>query len=665
MRVFADHFEDFPVGALRFDYTAVGEYHCLDFPSAPGGWVETTNHTSWGRLGNWQIVEDGGRKVMQQARLRDQGLPMLAAGDARWRDYEVRAQVRLLSRKTEAGVMARYANNRTHYSVRLDGDGRVRLLRRRHEDKAVLAEARWKPDFARYHEIRLAFAGASIRASLDGNILFEVVDHTLSAGRVGLLATGPARFGSVEVHTAKAEAVRVNDEARAAEADLEVARALYPRPALWRVIETPAFGTGRHIRFGELDGDGRLEMVLAQHTEVLNGGDFPFLSCLTALDLDGKVLWQWGEPNRSHGVIPADLPVQIHDIDGDGAAEVVCCRNFEIAVLDGKTGQPKCAAPTPEPGKMATWLPEDDLFRIPGDSICFADLRGLGARRDLLIKDRYSNLWAYDDHLNPLWTFHGNTGHFPAVADLDGDGRDEVMIGYTLVDHDGSLLWRIEVPDHQDAIAIAPLGQHNEEPRIALACGEGGTVVCDLRGEVLWRDHTGHVQRLTVARVRDDVPGLQIVTKTFWGNPDIICLYDAKGRMLETMELAGGGAVLSPVNWRGDGLELLLTSGSLRLGGMLDGRLRSVVGFPDDGHPTLCAEALDLTGDPRDEIVLWDLDRIWIYTQDQVRDRNVAPTEGNTAPPPGPTYRPRRQPHYNMSNYRAEVSVPDWEESET
>jgi hypothetical protein len=644
MRVLTDCFNQFPVGALRFDYTAVGEYHCLDFPAFPAGWRETTNHTSWGRLGNWQVVHDNGRKVMQQARLRQQGLPMLVAGDVRWRDYELRAQVRLLSRKTEAGVMVRYTNNRTHYSLRLEGDGRVRLMRRRHDEKAVLAEAKWQPDFDRYHEIRIALSGRSIQVSLDGVRVFELDDHALESGGIGLLASGPARFGLVEVDVPEGEAARLHREASRSEADLEAARAGYPAPVLWRTIETPGYGTGRHIRFGDLDGDGGLELVLAQYTEVLNGGDFPFLSCLTAIDLDGRLLWQWGEPNRAHGIIPADLPVQIHDLDGDGAAEVVCCRNFEITVLDGRTGELKYSAPTPEPGKMATWLPEDDLFRIPGDSICFADLRGLGARRDLLVKDRYSNVWAYDDRLNRLWHFHGNTGHFPAVADLDGDGRDEVMIGYTLVDHDGTVLWRIDVADHQDAIAIAPLDPSTDEPRIALACGEGGTVVCDTHGKIIWRDHTGHVQRLTVARVREDVPGLQVVTKTFWGNPDIICLYDARGRMLESIELAGGGAVLSPVNWRGDGTELLLTSGSLRLGGLLDGRLRPVVMFPDDGHPTLCAEALDITGDPRDEIVLWDLDRIWIYT----------PGGG---PPAGPVCRPRRQPHYNMSDYRAGISI--------
>ncbi|MFB3882247.1 MAG: hypothetical protein ACE149_13350 [Armatimonadota bacterium] len=653
MKVFSDRFSQFPVGPLRFDYAAVGEYHCLDFPPLPGGWKETTNHTSWGRLGNWQVVEDDGRKVMQQARLRREGLPMLAAGDPRWRDCELSAELRLLSPKSEAGVMVRYANNRTHYSLRLDGAGRLRLVRRRHDDKTVLAETKWQPDFDRYHELRVAVTGPRIEASLDGKLVFAVEDDHLPAGGIGLLATGPARFASAEVHMAEDEAARLQCKADAAEKELAAARSHYPAPVLWRMIETPNFGTGRHLRFGDLDGDGRLELVLAQYTEVLNGGDFPFLSCLTAVNLDGKVLWQWGEPNRAHGIIPADLAFQIHDLDGDGAAEVICCRNFEIVVLDGRTGETKHRAPTPEPGKMATWLPEDDLFRIPGDSLCFADLRGAGARRDVLVKDRYSNVWAYDDRLSPLWHFHGNTGHFPAVADLDGDGRDEVMIGYTLVDHNGTVLWRLDVADHQDAIAIAPLDaeavgrglrEARENLRIALACGEGGTVVCDTQGKIIWRDHTGHVQRLTAARVRDDIPGLQIVTKTFWGNPDIICLYDSGGRMLESIELAGGGAVLSPVNWRGDGLDLLLTSGSLRLGGLLDGRLRPVVIFPDDGHPTLCAEALDLTGDPRDEIVLWDLDRIWIYTQ------------GDLAPD-GPVRRPHRQPHYNMSDYRAEISL--------
>jgi rhamnogalacturonan endolyase len=58
---------------------------------------------------------------------------------------------------------------------------------------------------------------------------------------------------------------------------------------------------------------------------------------------------------------------------------------------------------------------------------------------------------------------------------------------------------------------------------------------------------------------------------------------------------------------------------------------------------------LDLTGDPRDEIVLWDQDNVWIYTQDR--------------PPPSPrVYAPVRNPRYNDSNYRANISLPAWKE---
>ena len=72
-----------------------------------------------------------------------------------------------------------------------------------------------------------------------------------------------------------------------------------------------------------------------------------------------------------------------------------------------------------------------------------------------------------------------------------------------------------------------------------------------------------------------------------------------------------------PVNWRGDGQEFVLLSGNAKEGGMIDGHLRRVVMFPDDGHPDLAANVLDLTGDQRDEIVLWDQERVWIYTQDR------------------------------------------------
>jgi hypothetical protein len=100
------------------------------------------------------------------------------------------------------------------------------------------------------------------------------------------------------------------------------------------------------------------------------------------------------------------------------------------------------------------------------------------------------------------------------------------------------------------------------------------------------------------------------------------------------------------VNWDGSGTDLILLNGNAANGGLIDGDGDQVVLFPDDGHPDLCAEVLDVSGDNRDEIVLWDRKSLWIYTQ----DREQTKTEKG--------YKPLKYPLYNASNYRGEYSFP-------
>ena len=92
-----------------------------------------------------------------------------------------------------------------------------------------------------------------------------------------------------------------------------------------------------------------------------------------------------------------------------------------------------------------------------------------------------------------------------------------------------------------------------------------------------------------------------------------------------------------------------MLSGNTREGGMIDGQLRRVVMFPEDGHPDLAYYIADVTGDRRDEVILWDQERVWIYTQDR-------PFTGKRI------YAPVRNPHYNESNYLTMVSLPGWVE---
>jgi rhamnogalacturonan endolyase len=367
------------------------------------------------------------------------------------------------------------------------------------------------------------------------------------------------------------------------------------------------------------------------------------------VNLEGSVLWQSGRADPRNGLLTNDSPFQINDIEGDGRNDVVLIRDFKLQVLDGRTGKVKrwvWMPPMPADAKVRPYE------TYSGDSIAFANLTGgkKGERRDLLLKDRYRHVWAYSRDLKPLWTIEEETGHFPFPLDIDGDGRDELFIGHGMYDHNGKRLWSHdgELKDHVDAVAVGNFTDDPKAPpRIYWSSSDESFLMLDLSGKILKHERVGHTQTAAVAKFRNDVPGLQYFTVNFWRNPGITTLFDAQGNVLAQGEPIHSGSPTLPVNWRGDGAELLLLSGSVKEGGLIDGQLRRVVNFPEDGHPELTAAVLDLTGDPRDEIVLWDQSSVWIYTQDG-------------PPPAGKVYAPIRNALYNDSNYRATVSLPRW-----
>ena len=116
---------------------------------------------------------------------------------------------------------------------------------------------------------------------------------------------------------------------------------------------------------------------------------------------------------------------------------------------------------------------------------------------------------------------------------------------------------------------------------------------------------------------------------------------DDTGHIRISGKLAGFLAAVAGHD-RGDGQDFILLNADIERRGMIDGNGIQVVRFPDDGHPTMCAEAVNLYGDARDEIVTWDYDSMYIYTQDDAPKDDV--------------YTPFKYPDYNASNYRGEYS---------
>jgi hypothetical protein len=460
-------------------------------------------------------------------------------------------------------------------------------------------------------------------------------DSTYANGKIGLMADVPTRYHLVEVKTSPAELNRIKlsreDNAR----ELNKIRASVPRMKVWKKINTPDFGGGRCVRFGDLNNDGQTDILIGQ---VVNHGPQDAnseLSCMTAMTFDGSILWQTGTPDPWKTYLTSDVAFQIHDLDNDGKNEVVYCMNREIIVADGSTGKIKYKKATPE--------------NILGDCLYFCDLRGTGYDRDIIIKDRYHQVWALDDQLNILWHKKLNTGHYPYAYDIDHDGKDELLIGYSMLDDDGTTMWSHDdsLDEHADGVAVIKYPE-NADPVILCAASDEGMLFANARGDILKHHRIGHAQNPVVANFRDDLPGLETISINFWGNQGIIHFYDANGKIYHDFEPNQYGSMLLPLNWTGKSEEFFVHNANVDEGGIFDGWGRKVLEFPDDGHPDMCNAVLNLTGDSRDEIVVWDPSSIWIYTQ-----------ENN--PLQGKIYKPVRNKLYNSSNYQTSVSLPAWD----
>jgi hypothetical protein len=231
---------------------------------------------------------------------------------------------------------------------------------------------------------------------------------------------------------------------------------------------------------------------------------------------------------------------------------------------------------------------------------------------------------------------------------VDGDGKDEVALGYSLFDHEGTRLWSLDdsLQDHADGVAIVRL-REGAQPVFLCAASDEGMLLADLHGNLLKHHYLGHVQSPGIADFRPDLPGLETVSINYWANQGIIHFFDAQGDLYHDFEPCQHGSMCLPVNWTGRPGEYFVLSANAEEGGLFDGWGRRVAEFPADGHPDMCHAVLDLTGDCRDEIVVWDPYEMWVYTQDD-------------NPRPGRLYKPVRNPLYNSSNYQATLSLPGW-----
>lgn len=366
----------------------------------------------------------------------------------------------------------------------------------------------------------------------------------------------------------------------------------------WKTIPLdPDYG-GQWVVAADLDADGRVEFVACENH---NTGDVHYTSTAAAHDLDGDVLWRWGDPGIGRKPWHHDVACQIHDWNGDGKPEVVLATRGAIIELDGRTGQEKRRIQIPD---EAT------------DCIAFADLAGRGRPTDILVKDRYRNIYAYNDSGTLLWHVVNPggylTAHQPRPIDLDGDGRDEVAAGCSMLNADGSVRWTFKSArtnlgrGHLDCLRLVRRGGRPEDVRLILTlCGANGIAMVDGNGTAIWERTGSHFESVDLGRVVADRPGPQILVDIDHqpSGKGPLWLMDADGVLLGRINTryARHHHVL---DWTGDGLDEMVNADSGAIYDNKGQRIATLVGPPAENAGERSLLVGDFTSDGVPDVAL-------------------------------------------------------------
>ena len=181
----------------------------------------------------------------------------------------------------------------------------------------------------------------------------------------------------------------------------------------WSKQVLPPNSSSTSPAIADLDGDGSLEIVLFAAQEFNNNGLRASDLYVYAFDKNGNEKWKhkWSKPNRGHCVRPHNDPPVIGDMNKDGIADIVTTED-EIVIVDGKNG----AELSRKPLTGQEWCSLRHYSAV-------ADLDADGTNELVL---GGGGIWVFDNMGNRLW--HKATGAEAfTISDIDKDGRAELV----------------------------------------------------------------------------------------------------------------------------------------------------------------------------------------------------------------------------------------------
>jgi len=310
-----------------------------------------------------------------------------------------------------------------------------------------------------------------------------------------------------------------------------VSRFRYPYRSIEAFGGVPWADAVNYFVTGDIDGDGRIELVLCRGSAEQ-----------IAFDLDGRIRWHYTDEDASWKSRRPDSSVFLRDIDLDGKTELVCTRTLNgqehVCLVDAVSGILKTGVP------LIPRTEDDDnrgFLRL-----ILAD--GPDAPGYIAAGWDYTRLALYDARLNLIWKRDAPIGHDPYGVDIDGDGYEEIVCGYVAFDRSGDMRWDsrkyLEKDSHADSVVA-----FEEDDEIRLFTSEGhilgpdGDLVDAIGQDVLVHGqeagiiHTAGERRFVV---QDRGDGIKQTT----------CIFTRDNRLTFS---ALGGQTMQTVGWGASG----------------------------------------------------------------------------------------------------------------
>lgn len=314
---------------------------------------------------------------------------------------------------------------------------------------------------------------------------------------------------------------------------------------------------------GDVDGDGEYEIFLKwdpsnSHDNAHNGYTADvFIDCLK---LDGTRLWRVNL-GRNIRAGAHYTQMMVYDLDGDGCAEMVVktsdgtvdgtgkvigdpaadyrehgkstlgrimSGNEYLTIFNGRTGAAmKTIDYLPGRGENGSWgdthANRSDrhlaaIAYLDGEHPSVVMCRGYYTRATLAAYDWDGKdlklRWFFDSHSSPeLKSYDGQGNHNLRVADVDGDGCDEIVYGACCIDHDGTGLYNTGWK-HGDAMHIGAMIPGSDELQVWIGHetkGVGTTLTDARTGKLYFRIPSNtDVGRTMAADIDPTNPGWEL-----------------------------------------------------------------------------------------------------------------------------------------------------------